>query len=122
MLYLLLLFAFGVVGITHIVVDGVLLQWLRNLADKHCRWLYSLLTCYQCSGFWVGALLGGPLFYPAIKYFSVGSVLVLTDYPWYCSLIMVLLCGGAGSFIATLGAAVLNYLEAQSIIELPEEK
>lgn len=114
MLYM-LLFAFGVIGITHIIVDGGVLRGFRNFVDKYCpSWFGRLLACYQCSGFWVGVFIGAPLFHSMVKY-------AVKDGPWYCSWILAaFLCGGAGSFLATLGAAVLNYLEAKAVIELPD--
>ena len=94
----LFLFVFSVVGLTHIIVDpSTIVKPFRDFIEKkNLFWLNKLLSCYQCCGTWVG--------------FFCGYVL-LTQKP-----LEVFLCGMAGSFLSTLSALFLNYLEAQTII------
>lgn len=96
------LFLFGVIGLTHIVVDSKLFEpvreWLKaRLPDK----LSSVLTCYQCTGFWSGMLTG----------------LIVVSH----NVFVVFVCGCAGSFLSSWAAFYLNYLEAQTMIKLNEQ-
>ena len=99
----LLLFCLAVVGFTHIIVDpATIAKPFRDFVEKYCfSWLNKLFSCYQCCGTWVG--------------FFCGWVLISKN-PFE-----VFLCGMAGSFLATLGANYLNYLEAKTIVELNEQ-
>jgi len=45
-------------GITDILVNGSILQGIRNYFLVQLPFLGKLFTCIQCSGFWVGILLG----------------------------------------------------------------
>jgi hypothetical protein len=45
-------------GITDILVNGSILQGIRNYFLVQLPFLGKLFTCVQCSGFWVGLLLG----------------------------------------------------------------
>lgn len=91
-----ILFIFAAIGGTHILVDGNIAQPLRDSVEKHCgKWLHDLITCYQCSGFWVGLITGG--------------MLVATNFS------EILCCGFAGSFLAYWGADYLNYLESKNL-------
>ena len=112
-----ILFCIAVIGITNIIVDPATIfqlvrDWvvkeeskpifkkidifLRGYPSRFFVWLDKLMSCYQCSGFWVGLLCGA----------------ILISYnPFY-----VFVCGGAGSFISTWAAIYLNYLETKSVI------
>ncbi len=96
----LILFVLSVIGFTHIIVDpATIARPFRNFVEKYCfSWLNKLFSCYQCCGTWVG--------------FFCGYVLISKD------ILVVFLCGMAGSFISTWAATYLNYLEAQSIINI----
>ena len=101
------LYVLGVVGITHIIVDpATIVQPFRTWADKHMpEWFNRLVSCYQCCGFWIGAIL-------AILMFE-------HTMPWYWEVpILFIAGGGTGSFLSTLAAAGLNWLEANSVIDL----
>jgi len=100
----LLLFVVAVIGMTHILVDpSVIAVPLRNwLAKNAPAWVNKLFSCYQCCGTWVGFLFG----------------FILISY----NPLVVFACGMAGSFLATWGATYLNYLEAQSLVNLDENK
>lgn len=45
-------------SITSILVNGTILDSVRNYLIVKAPSFSKLLTCIQCSGFWVGALLG----------------------------------------------------------------
>lgn len=98
----LVLFVFSVIGLTNIIVDpATIAQPLRDLIEKRCHpWLNKLVSCYQCSGTWVGFLCG---------------YLLISD-----EAAAVFMCGMAGSFLATFSATYLNYLEAKSIINVDD--
>jgi len=106
----LLFFICAVIGFTNIVVDpATIFQPFRDFVTKKAKgdtksaatfflwkWFDKMLSCYQCTGFWVGIICGS---------------ILITLNPLY-----LFMCGVAGSFIATWGATYLNYLEAQSVV------
>lgn len=96
-------FAAATIGLTNIIVDpATIMKPFRDFADNRLpSWLSKLFSCYQCSGTWVGFLCG---------------YLVVSKEPW-----AVFLCGMAGSYLATLSATYMNYLEAKSIIGVEED-
>jgi hypothetical protein len=100
---ILLLFALSVIGFTHIIVDpATIARPFRNFVEKYCySWLNKLFSCYQCCGTWIG--------------FICGFILISNKIE------VIFLCGMAGSFIATWAATYLNYLEAQSIMNMQED-
>lgn len=61
------------------------------------RKIHYMLNCHQCSGFWVGFLLG-MFMHP------------LHDWSWYWRPLEWVICGGAVSFAASLGSVLINYL------------
>lgn len=104
---LFLLFCIAVVGITHIVVDSHIAELAKKKVfenkdgtPKELTPLWAeikyMANCYQCSGFWVGLLLGiiiNPL---------EGEAFFM---------LLWLLYAGAGSYLGVIGAALLNYLD-----------
>jgi len=108
---LVLLFVLGVIGVTHIIVDpAAIVQKPRNWSEKNLPvWFNDLISCYQCCGFWIGVILGIPMF------LSVIGLHWLIGLP-----LLFFTCGGAGSFVATLSAVYLNYLESQSVIDISD--
>lgn len=96
------LFCLGCIGMSHIIIEGKIFEPTRNWLK---RWLpgvlYSLLECYQCTGFWAGILC---------------SFLAFSDITWG----QVFVGGCAGSFLSAVGALVLNYLEAKTIVNLED--
>jgi len=97
---LLLLFCFAVIGMTHIIVDSTLFEPVRTYLQGCIPWLGKLVGCYQCCGFWCGAFLG------------------LTVLSW--NPFVIFAAGCAGSFLATLGANYLTYLEANALVSVGE--
>jgi Na+/H+ antiporter NhaD/arsenite permease-like protein len=89
-----LLFLLACVGLTHILIDGSIFNWLRLwIMNRNIAWLSELWGCYLCLGAWTGALLS--LLYNPL------------DLPWYVSFF---LCGFASAFVSVLGAALLIFL------------
>ena len=97
-----ILFIFGTIGLTHIIVDSSIMQkprdWLRAILPA---FVYKLFECYQCAGTWIGFFCGWLCFGLGFKEIFLG--------------------GMAGSFLSYLAAAMLSYFEANSSIELPPE-
>jgi hypothetical protein len=99
-----ILFILGVVGMTHIIVDASIFQWLRDYMDKHLPEKVSkLIHCYQCTGFWCGGFCGWAAF----------TNLTLSQ---------IFLAGCAGSLLANFMAIYMNYLEARTIINLEHKE
>jgi hypothetical protein len=99
-----LLFMLGVVGMTHIIVDASIFQWLRDYMDtKLPEKVSKLIHCYQCTGFWCGLFCGLAAF---------------AGITWQ----QIFLAGCAGSVLANFMAIYMNYLEARTIITLDESK
>ena len=97
------LFCLGTIGMTHIVVDASIFQWVRDLFDKYTpEYVSKGIHCYQCFGFWAG-LLCGWLAFPHADYGQV------------------FLAGCASSLLANFMAIYLNFLEAKTIISLDEK-
>jgi len=97
---LFLLFAFGAIGLTHILSDSDIFQPVRDKIDKHekLQWLSKLINCHQCCGFWVGLLVG---------------LLIFGFNPP-----IILVCGFASSFLARWGGNYLDYLDSLTSIDL----
>lgn len=96
------LFIFASIGLTHIIVDGKIFEPLRNFVKKYCpQKFYDLITCPQCLGLYMGFICG-----------------------WLCftqiDLYQIAACGFASSFLASFAGIVMNYLEAQSVMEIEE--
>lgn len=101
----LLLFCFAVIGFTNIIVDpATIMQPVRDLIERRGpSWLNKLVSCYQCTGTWVGFFCGTILFTQNI---------FESFYVFVCNAVLIFICGMAGSFVATLAAQYLNYLQA----------
>jgi hypothetical protein len=101
----LMLFVFGCIGITHILVDGEIFRPVKELISKYLpNFFLKLLNCYQCTGFWVGVIFGSLLYV---------DVTTIKD-----SIVAVFLAGGASSAFSYFWALVLTYLEANSIVKM----
>lgn len=103
----LFLYVVSTVGMCHIIVDGTILQWFRDLVKSLSHRLGypklgGVVDCYLCAGTWTG--------------FFMGYVWLTTD-PF-----QIFACGCAGGFLSNFAAVVLNYLEAATIVSLPEDR
>jgi len=93
------LFIASVIGMTHIIVDSTIFEPVKNfIKDYVPNKVYSALNCYQCSGTWCG--------------FLCGWAIVSNNF------FIIIMCGFAGSFLAVLGASVLNYLDSKAYVDL----
>jgi len=98
------LFCLGCVGMSHIIIEGKIFEGVRAwLKPRLPGMLYSLFECYQCTGFWVGLFC---------SYFVFGNI------TWG----QVFVGGCAGSFLSAIGALIMNYLEAKTIVNLEESE
>ena len=70
----------GLVGVTLVVTHGTIFEglrgWLNSFTHRFnfLRWLGVLLSCPQCSGFWVGALWAIALQKPWVTVFIAGGL------------------------------------------------
>jgi hypothetical protein len=104
-----LLFCLATIGMTHIIVDGSILQGFRDFMQKALpEKLYEVFTCYQCLGFWCGLFVG---------YFILVRPCLLTDASWLTAIIWTFICGCASSFLSPWAAIYLNVLETKIVIE-----
>jgi hypothetical protein len=101
---LLLFFALCTIGMTHIIIDGSILEgfreWWKKFTTDTLGWpkLGSLVDCYLCCGTWCGFAMA----------------LVWVSYNPF----KVIALGFAGGFLANFAAVLLNYLEAQTMVSL----
>lgn len=76
------IFVAGVIGMTSIVVDGLIFNWARSLLKSILPTsVYEGIECHQCMGFWCGLLMGW---------------VMLSQDPW-----VIFAAGCAGSFLAS---------------------
>lgn len=103
----LFLFCFGSIGVTHIIVDGEIFRPVKEfLSKKGPVFLNKLLSCYQCTGFWVG------IFFCIFLYCDLSNLIK--------SFVYLFLAGGASSCLSYFWALLLTYLEANSIIRIDQ--
>lgn len=142
-----LMFLLATIGMAHIIVDGSILEIFRQLVKEYSAKIYGtsnqiklgltavvlgfiglytfkfgfvgfpyflgllalcllwldfggVVDCYLCSGTWAGFLMG---------------YVWLTNDP-----MQIFACGCAGGFISNLAAMVLNWIEASTIVNLPD--
>jgi len=120
-----LLFCIATVGMTSIIVQGVIFlpfrQFIGDWADTihHRReqtekvsrrslveWFNELINCAQCTGFWCGLFCG--LFFvmsycPAVPPTGAGLSLCYSLLMWFC-------CGLGGSFLASFGCNAVDWV------------
>jgi hypothetical protein len=121
----LLLFVFGSIGMAHIIVDGSIFQTRREKIKKRAetpvqpawyRWTYEengyhysyfrwakakIVECHMCCGFWTGLLV---------------CPFTLSHNP-----AKMFIAGCAASFLSMAGALIFNWLEANSVVDLPPD-
>lgn len=99
----LVIFITATIGMTNIIVDpAAIARPFRDFIDKRMPSFFSkLFSCYQCSGTWVGFIFG---------------YIIFSSDPF-----IIFLCGMAGSYLCTISATYMNYLEARSIIGVEED-
>jgi hypothetical protein len=102
----LILFALSTIGMAHIIVDGSIMEWFRTLvkyltAKIGVPSLGGVVDCYLCCGTWCGFLMGA---------------IWISHIPF-----QIFACGCAGGFLANLAAVALNWIEAATIVNLPND-
>lgn len=115
--YDLLMYLLSTVGMCHIVVDGSILEWFRDFVKKaaaKCKMpkLGTIVDCYMCAGTWCGFLMGY-VWLVCPRWEQLGSGLAWAE---------VFACGCAGGFLSNFAAVLLNWIEANTMVHLPEEK
>lgn len=92
---MILLFIFAVIGMTHIVVQGEIMDPIDSWAEKNlpAKLYHGLFECFQCSGFWCGAILG---------------LFIISFNPF-----IIFACGCAGSFLADFSESAFKYLDRE---------
>lgn len=104
------LFALGVIGMTHIIVDATIFQGFRDCVDKYLPASISkVFHCYQCLGFWSGLFCGWFAFTYHDNVTNIDHALTWGQ---------LFLAGCSGSLLSNFMAIYLNYLEAKTIINL----
>jgi hypothetical protein len=94
----LLLFALASIGLCHVLVDSALMAPVKDyLSRQGWERLVRMLNCYQCAGFWSGV---------------VASLILLLGR--WVPFLDLLLYGFAASFLGSLAAVFLGYLNALS--------
>lgn len=100
------MFVLSTIGMCHVIVDGSIMQWFRDLVKKVSQMikmpkLGGVVDCYLCCGTWCGFFMG---------------------YVWLTSsLLEIFACGFAGAFVSSLAAFIINWIEASTIVNLPSE-
>jgi len=103
----LILFALSSIGLSHIIVDGSIMEWFRKLvksitAKIGLPSMGGVVDCYLCCGTWCGFLMGA---------------IWISQNP-----LQIFACGCAGGFLANFAAVILNWLEAATIVNLPNDE
>lgn len=97
----LILFCLASIGMTNIIVDSRLLEsfreWVKGLVSEK---VYEAFECHQCMGTWCGMVCG----------------LILISY----NPIIILLCGCAGSFLASYAYLFMEMLLSKTDMEIPQ--
>jgi hypothetical protein len=119
----LLLFVFFIlagIGITSICVDSEFFRgwkenfgkWVKGRIEKYgednwlnkiLRKIHYMIYCYQCSGFWVGLILG-ILMDPLCQFQGWKSVYTYVAFLAY---------GGVVSYLTQMGMALYNYINVE---------
>jgi hypothetical protein len=102
----LILYVLSTIGMAHIIVDASITASFREFVKSMSTKIGvpsfgGVVDCYLCCGTWCGFLMGA---------------IWLSHNPF-----QILACGCAGGFLANLGAVFLNWLEAATIVNLPND-
>lgn len=102
----LIIFILSTIGMTHIIVDGSIFESFRNSIKDAAKFLKmpklgSVVDCYLCCGTWCGFLMG---------------LIWISQDPF-----KIFACGCAGGFLANFATVLLNWIEASTLVNLPDE-
>lgn len=133
------IFCMATVGLTAILVDGKIFLPFRERLENRVReqedvaqngkvrrswsgFLYGIITCYQCCGFWSGLFCGlfftishwasSPLWVVGVHGdagFAIIVQLILSPFFW-------LMCGFVGSFLATVYLMLVELIYAKTML------
>jgi hypothetical protein len=104
-LFQVVVFIFGSIGFTQIVVDSEIAKPVKNLLGKFMpKFFMKLIDCYQCCGFWSGIICG----LCCIDYNLIISDWTLVRF--------IFVCGCAGSCLSYFWAYFLTFLEANTVL------
>jgi hypothetical protein len=80
----LIFFLMGCYGITTLIVQSKIMEPLRNYFKVKKSYLYKLITCMMCTGFWVSIISSFSLQY-SISYniFADGNFINVFDFFFY---------------------------------------
>ena len=102
-------FTFSSIGLTHIVVEGmVLTDWRKRVKDSHKKVPFSnkewgdMLDCHQCTGFWCG-MACAILLIPFVE-------IEWTFLRLLFSVPLIVLLGFAASYLSVAGRALIDWL------------
>lgn len=105
------MFVFGCVGMTQIIVESSIAFKVKNFVKSYTPnflkpvtgFFLELTGCYQCTGFWVGILVGSLYVIPSAQnYFDYGKIFV---------------SGCASSCLSLAWTSLLLFLESQTVIK-----
>ena len=130
-----LIFCMATVGLTAILVDGKIFAPLREWLEKRARtpkdrrtwagFLLDILTCYQCCGFWSGLFCGVLLtvsrfinIFEILYLITISSTSGQSDETLHImfALLFWLMCGLAGSFLATVYLMFVELIYAKTML------
>lgn len=95
----LILFALSTIGLTSILVHGVILDSIKIYGRSIRKWMHywnwseSLFSCYECTGTWAGFFCGW----------------LVVSHHWS----IVLACGFAGGLLATWNNLIFEYINSK---------
>lgn len=106
-----LMYIISTIGMCHIIVDSSLFSKFRENFKKFFEKINlpkigEIVECYLCCGTWCG--------------FFMGFIWMEQTYSWIF-LLKVFGCGCAGGFLSNMAAMILNYIEAGTIVNIPDQ-
>jgi hypothetical protein len=111
-----ILWIFAAIGFTHIMVDSSIIrpfrEWIKEKIPEINLLVMKVslaegIECYQCVGWHMGIFTGILL-----------SLLVANTF--WNGVLITILAGGASSFLSQVGAYLIVYLEANSVINIKD--
>jgi hypothetical protein len=100
-----LFFIIGCYGITNILVYGKIFRPLRKFLSEKNKFLYSLISCMMCTGFWIGVFVF--LLFQYMGLFFIPITQNILNY-----IFMTIFTGGFTSGVIWLIYLLVKYLES----------
>lgn len=106
------IFLISMIGwsLTNLLVNGSIFDSLRNYLLVKSPAIAKLLTCMQCSGFWVGVLIG-LLVYHGILYNILFYAVPIQD-AWYSQPLTIFFHGVFISGVSVFINSILTFLHS----------